>query len=167
MIPWMKSWLEAKYDGLEANAGNVRLEDCGELALSGEIVIWHPLYDLYKAPRLPFLTRPTVQAVWAEDDLAGCVLAVPGAIATWRDVGDASTDTDRFFLVQLDQAESVIAWMNEDVPGFEGLGGQRCVQRVERGDGTSTVVLESPDGNAEIRAGYTEEGQLVSAIIDV
>ena len=162
----LQSWLEAKYGADARDPELVRLQDFGELALAGEVAVWHPLDDMHEAPRIPFAAAPKVQALWVGDELAGYVLQGPGSIATWHDLGDASTDTDRFFLLQGNQAKAVIDWMNEDVEGFETLGGTDVVQTVDHPNGTRVVVIESLDGNAQVHAGYTEAGQLACAFIE-
>ena len=163
----MASWLEEKYGDAARDAGRVQIEDFGELPLAGEVAVWHPLDDLYAAPRLALDSPPRVRAISVGDELAGYVLGLSGEAATWRELGDASTDTDRFFLVQVDQSERVIDWLNEDPSGFEALGGDDAVQPVLREDGARVVVIASPDGNARIRAGYTDLGRLAVVVIDV
>lgn len=168
MDGWLGAWLGEKYGDGHAEA---RVEDVGVIALTGEMAVWHPLDDLYLAPRIALGARVRLEVVHVGREIAGYVLRGAGEAASWRAIGDASTSTDRFFLVQVDQFAPVIDWLNEDPLGFEALGGDSLgdalsVATVARGDGARVVVLASPDGNARVRGGYTASGQLACAIID-
>jgi len=170
--PWMKAWLEEKY-GEDEPA--VRREDLGTVALEGELALWHPIYDLHGAPRFALAGRPTLEAIWVGGELAGYLLRRGGdgsareVVETWREIGDASTDATRFFLVQVDQTEAVIDWMNEDVTGFESLGSEAnaTAELATHPKGTArTLTLMSPDGNAGIRGGYARDGELACVVIE-
>ena len=160
-------WLTKKCEELESNLDCVKFEDFGELAIaSDELAVWHPLNDLSTAPRIAFGSTPHVQAVWEQKELVGYVLSTKGDIVRWCEIGDASTDTDRFFLVPADQVEAADDWFNEDPLAFEELGGESLVQLVERAGGTKIVVLTSYDGNARVQAGVNESGLAICAIIE-
>ena len=65
----MASWLEEKYGDAARDAGRVQIEDFGELPLAGEVAVWHPLDDLYAAPRLALDSPPRVRAISVGDEL--------------------------------------------------------------------------------------------------
>jgi len=115
---------------------------------------------------MPFETRPVVQAAWLGEELAGYVFRVQGEPVTWEEIGDASTDGDRFFLVPLDAKQAAIDWFNEILLDFESLGGEAPMQVVEHANGTRLVVLLSPDGNARLRAGRTSDGRLACVVLE-
>jgi hypothetical protein len=165
MERWIDEWVTKKYEHAFRD-GDVRTEDFGALSLSGEIRVWHPIDDLHAAPRFALAGPATVQAVWVRKELAGYVLRSPGTIASWRDVGDASASAVRFFLVEGSQVEPVIDWLNEDPMGFEELGGDALLSLVSHSSGASVVVLQSFDGNAIVRAGSDEHGNVVCAVIE-
>ncbi len=162
MEPWTTGWLEKRF----GDASGARVEDFGPLPLEGEIAIWHPLDDIYAAPRVPFGAPPRIEAVWVGEELAGYVLRTPGDIATWRDLGDASTDADRFFVVEASRLDAVVDWFNDELDTFEQLGGERPVETVTYKDGTRMVVIVSGDGNARVRGGFAAGGELVCAVIE-
>ncbi len=160
-------WLTKKCEALKSKLDSVKFEDFGELPLpTHELALWHPLNDLSTAPRIAFGSTPNVHAVWVQKELVGYVLSTKGDIVRWCEIGDASTDTDRFFLVQANQTEAAEDWFNDDPMAFEELGGDSLVQLVERDDGTKIVVLTSYDGNARVQAGVNESGLVICAIIE-
>jgi hypothetical protein len=165
MDPAVRAWLEEKFGQVPAEA---RVESFGALPLAGALAVWHPLDDLNEAPRIAFPAPAVLELVERHGELVGYVLRVPGAKPVrWVELGDASTDTDRFFLISVVDTEAVITWLNEDPMGFEQLGGEQPMQLAEHGDGTRLVVLASPDGNARVRAGCSADGQLACAVIEL
>lgn len=166
MDEWIRQWVVERFRKAAEDPTRIRVEDFGPLPLQGELVVWHPLDDVHRAPRIPFRTAPGVEAIWVGDELAGYVLRTPGDVATWGDLGDASTDTDRFFVFEVSRVERVIDWFKDERDTFEQLGGNRQVEPIDHSNGTRIVVIGSPDGNARIRAGYARSGELVCAVID-
>ena len=139
----------------------------GTLPLRGELALWHPLDDLHVAPRMPFRSAPEVEAIYVGDELAGYSFRASGEQpTTWRELGDAGTDADRFFLVEVEQIELVIRWLNDIALDFENLGGERDLEVAEYENGARVVVLRSPDGNARIFGGFSPDGALTSAFFE-
>ncbi len=159
----LKNWLCKVSDQEDAEA--LIFEDYGALPLKSQIAVWHPLSDLYQAPKINFASTPSMHAVWDGEELLGYLFWTNEKFASWSELGDASIDTDRFFLVQQDQYEPVIDWFNDDLDGFEDLGSESPVEMVEHENGTRMLVMQSGDGNALISAGLTEQGLAALVVI--
>jgi len=162
---WLKPWITEQCKSLTSDLDCIRLEDLGKLPFNGGFAVWHPLDDLDKAPQIAFDSTPHIHAIWVRLELMGYIFWTNGTIEKWRDIGDASTDTDRFFLIQLHQFEHAIGWLNEDPMAFENLGGNGLIETVEHNNGTKIVVIASYDGNARVNVGYADRGPAVCAVI--
>lgn len=165
MADWFDEWIAKRFPAAGKDPARVRVERFGALPWTGEVAVWHPLEDLATAPRVPVGAPCTIESVRVGGELAGYVLRGGGEVSTWRELGDASTDADRFFLVAASTIEPVIEWFNDELDTFEGLGGQLDVETVARGD-VRMLVIVSPDGNARLRGGYSSAGELVAALIE-
>jgi hypothetical protein len=141
---------------------DAHVTDRGELPFDGAIAIWHPVDDIHQAPRFTFGARPRIEALYVGEELTGYVLRVPGEVAEWRPLGDAGTDGDRFFLVRVADIEPVVRWFNELLLDFERLGGDELTSVVTHEGGTTMVVIQSPDGNAVLRGGFSSTDELVA-----
>jgi hypothetical protein len=164
MTDWFHEWITKRFPAASTDPASVRVERFA-LPWIGEVAIWHPIDDLRTAPRVPLRAPCTIESVRVDGELAGYVLRSTAEVATWRDLGDASTDADRFFLVEASTIEPVIEWFNDELDTFEGLGGGTDVETVAHGE-VRMVVIVSPDGNARLRRGYSPTGELVAAVIE-
>lgn len=161
---WIRARLEKRYGPV---GDEVRVEDLGLLPIGGTFVVWHPLDDIYSAPIIAFDAPPRVAAISLRGELAGYALTTTIEPTNWQELGDASTDCDRFFLVSKSDIELAIDWFNEALLEFEKLGGNSLLETVVHNNGCTLAVVRSPDGNAKVFTGTRDTGTLAAALLEV
>lgn len=161
----MENWLNPLCKSLDTCISELWIEQHGFMPLANEIAVWHPLRDIFEAPKICFASNPQIAAVYVDSVILGYFFWTNSDVAVWKYSGDISTDADRFFLVQADEFEHVIGWLNEDVDKFEKLGGSNPLERLEHENGSKVLVIKSGDGNALIWQALTGDGLSAFAVI--